>query len=106
MAAFEYADAGESDATLSTAIQAFEIAERFGDANIAAAALMLRGRARLARGEIKAGLAMLDEAMVSVVSDELLPAVTGLIYCNVIDACQEVYDLRRSQESTSALTLI
>ena len=104
MSAFEYADAGEPDAMLSTATQAFEIAERFGDANIAATALALQGRARLARGEIKAGLAMLDEAMVSVTSDELLPVVTGLIYCNVIDACQEVYDLRRSQEWTSALT--
>ena len=104
MAAFEYADAGESDAMLSAAIQAFEIAERFGDADIAAAALVLQGRARLASGEIKAGLAMLDEAMVSVTNDELLPVVTGLIYCNVIDACQEVYDLRRSQQWTAALT--
>ena len=103
MAAFEYADAGESDAMLSAARQAFEIAERFGDPNIAAAALVLQGRARLARGEIKAGLAMLDEAMVSVTNDELLPAVTGLAYCNVIDACQQVYDLRRSQEWTAAL---
>jgi ATP/maltotriose-dependent transcriptional regulator MalT len=103
MAAFEYADAGESDAMLSAAIQAFAIAERFGDPNIAAAALVLQGRARLASGEIKAGLAMLDEAMVSVTNDELLPAVTGLIYCNVIDACQEVYDLRRSQQWTAAL---
>ncbi len=47
---------------------------------------------------------MLDEAMVSVTNDELLPVVTGLIYCNVIDACQEVYDLRRSQQWTAALT--
>jgi DNA-binding CsgD family transcriptional regulator/tetratricopeptide (TPR) repeat protein len=104
MAAFEYAEAGEPDALLATARQAFEIAERFGDANIAATALVLQGRAQLARGEIKAGLAMLDEAMVSVTSDELLPVVTGLIYCNVIDACQEVYELRRSQEWTAALT--
>jgi DNA-binding CsgD family transcriptional regulator/tetratricopeptide (TPR) repeat protein len=104
MAAFEYAEAGDPDAMLATARQALEIAERFGDANIAATALVLQGRARLARGEIKAGLAMLDEAMVSVTSDELLPVVTGLVYCNVIDACQQVYDLRRSQEWTAALT--
>ncbi len=48
MAAFEYAEAGESDAMLSAATQAFEIAERFGDADIAATALVLQGRARLA----------------------------------------------------------
>ena len=103
-AAFEHADAGEIDAMLADAAQAFEIAERFGDSNIAAIALVLQGRARLARGEIKAGLAMLDEAMVSVTNDELLPALTGLAYCNVIDACQQVYDLRRSQQWTAALT--
>ncbi|HEX6759971.1 MAG TPA: LuxR C-terminal-related transcriptional regulator [Propionibacteriaceae bacterium] len=103
-AAFEHADAGELDAMLADATQAFEIAERFGDANIAAIALILQGRARLARGEIKAGLAMLDEAMVSVTNDELLPALTGLAYCNVIECCREVYDLRRSQQWTAALS--
>ena len=103
-AAFEHADAGEVDAMLADATQAFEIGERFGDANIAAIALVLQGRARLARGEIKAGLAMLDEAMVSVTNDELLPALTGLAYCNVIESCREVYDLRRSQQWTAALS--
>ena len=42
--------------------------------------------------------------MVSVTTDQLLPALTGLAYCNVIEGCQEVYDLRRSQEWTAALT--
>jgi DNA-binding CsgD family transcriptional regulator/tetratricopeptide (TPR) repeat protein len=104
LAAFDHADAGEYDAMLSTASQAFEVAERFGDADLAAMALVLQGRARLARGETKAGLALLDEAMVSVTTDQLLPALTGLTYCNVIESCQEVYDLRRSQEWTAALT--
>jgi len=103
-AAFDHAEAGEYDAMLSAASQAFEVAERFGDADLAAMALVLQGRARLARGETKAGLALLDEAMVSVTTDQLLPALTGLAYCNVIESCQEVYDLRRSQEWTAALT--
>jgi ATP/maltotriose-dependent transcriptional regulator MalT len=89
---------------LAAAEAAFEVAERFGDADLAAMALVLQGRARLARGETKAGLALLDEAMVSVTTDQLLPALTGLAYCNVIEGCQEVYDLRRSQEWTAALT--
>ena len=104
LAAFDHAEAGDHDAMLSAATQAFEVGERFGDADLAAMALILQGRARLARGETKAGLALLDEAMVSVTTDQLLPAMTGLAYCNVIEGCQEVYDLRRSQEWTAALT--
>ena len=103
LAAFDHAEAGEHDAMLDAASQAFEVAERFGDADLAAMALILQGRARLARGETQAGLALLDEAMVSVTTDQLLPALTGLAYCNVIEGCQEVYDLRRSQEWTTAL---
>lgn len=104
LAAFDHANTGEYEAMLTTATQAFEIADRFGDADLAAMALVLRGRALLARGETRAGLTLLDEAMVSVTNDELLPVVTGLAYCNVIECCQEVYDLRRSQEWTAALT--
>jgi hypothetical protein len=44
----------------------------------------------------------MDEAMVAVTAEELSPIVTGLIYCSVIDGCQEVYALRRDQEWTAA----
>ncbi len=101
--AFDHAETGEYDAMLAAATQAFETAERFGDADLAAMSLVLMGRARIARGETKTGLALLDEAMVSVTNDELLPVITGLAYCNVIESCQEVYDLRRSQQWTAAL---
>ena len=35
---------------------------------------------------------------------ELSPIVTGLIYCSVIEGCQQVYELRRAREWTAALT--
>ena len=41
--------------------------------------------------------------MVAVTAGELSPIMTGLIYCSVIDACQQVYALDRAREWTSAL---
>ena len=41
--------------------------------------------------------------MVAVTAGELSPLITGLIYCSVIDGCQQVYALDRAHEWTSAL---
>ncbi|MDN5749991.1 MAG: hypothetical protein L0H64_15995 [Pseudonocardia sp.] len=60
---------------------------------------------RLRPGEPAGGLALLDEAMVAVVGGELRsPVLTGKIYCSVIEACREVYEIRRGREWAGALT--
>ena len=53
--------------------------------------------------QMRKGLALLDEAMVAVTAGELSPIMTGLIYCSVIDACQQMYALDRAREWTFAL---
>ncbi|MCH8111655.1 MAG: LuxR family transcriptional regulator [Proteobacteria bacterium] len=63
----------------------------------------LLGRALIGQGQVEEGLALLDEAMIAVTEGELSPVMTGLIYCSVIDACQEVYALARAWEWTCAL---
>ena len=94
---------GDWDAAFETATGAAAIGRCFQDADLVACALHLQGRALIRKGDIKAGLTLLDEAMVAVTADELSPLMTGLIYCSVIMACQEVYALGRSQQWTSAL---
>ena len=68
-----------------------------------ACARHLQGRALIQQGQIPAGLALLDEAMVAVIVGELSPIVTGLIYCSVIEACQQAYALSRAREWTFAM---
>ena len=64
---------------------------------------MGEGRSLIRLGEIARGMALLDEVMVAVTADEVSPVVVGDIYCSVIDACHETFDLRRAQEWTGAL---
>ncbi|MDN5930334.1 MAG: helix-turn-helix transcriptional regulator [Pseudonocardia sp.] len=82
-----------------------EVGERFGAVDLVAFGLHAQGRMRLRQGEPAGGLALLDEAMVAVVGGELRsPVLTGKIYCSVIEACREVYEIRRGREWTGALT--
>ena len=83
--------------------EAGEIGERFGDADLVALARHGRGRALIRLGEVRAGVALLDEAMVSVEAGELSPLIVGDVYCSVISGCLEVFDLGRAQEWTAAL---
>ncbi len=95
--------AGDCEAAYATAIRAVEIGERFAEADLIACARHVQGRAIMQRGQVEVGLALLDEAMVAVTTGELSPIMTGLIYCSVIEACQQVYALGRAREWTSAL---
>jgi DNA-binding CsgD family transcriptional regulator len=96
--------AGDLDGAIRAASEAVAVGERFGDPDLLALALHMHGRALLRQSRVEEGLALLDEAMVSVATGELSPQVTGLIYCSVISACREVWALGRAHQWTAALT--
>jgi len=95
--------AGDIAAAHTAFTQATEIGERFGDVDLTALARHGQGRTLVAMNDTAAGLALLDEVMVAVAGGEVAPIVTGAVYCSVITACHDLFDLRRAQEWTTAL---
>jgi DNA-binding CsgD family transcriptional regulator len=83
--------------------RAAEIARRFGDRDLASLSCAGRGRAQIRLGHVAEGVALLDEAMAAVVAGDVTPLLTGDIYCIVLEACQETFDLRRAFEWTLSL---
>jgi DNA-binding CsgD family transcriptional regulator len=101
---FQHEAGGDFAAAAATAAAAAEIGQRFGDADLFALAVSSQGYMLNKQGQVKEGLGLLDEAMVAVTTGELSPIPAGLVYCGVILACQEVYELGRAREWTAALT--
>ncbi|GAA3123291.1 DNA-binding CsgD family transcriptional regulator [Kribbella aluminosa] len=74
------------------------------DAGLLVLATLGRGRCLMTTGRGAEALAALDEAMVHVTGGRIGPEVSGLAYCAVIDLSMQLYDVRRAQEWTRALT--
>jgi DNA-binding CsgD family transcriptional regulator len=96
-------ESGDYEAAYAAAADAAAVGERCGDPDLVACARHQQGRIRLQQAQVEAGLALLDETMLAVTAGELSPLVTGLMYCSVIAACQQVYALDRTREWTAAL---
>jgi DNA-binding CsgD family transcriptional regulator len=83
--------------------QAADIGERCRDRDLLALARHGQGRVLLVTGCTAEGFAMLDEVMVGVTRGEVGPLVAGVVYCSVLSACHDMFDLRRAKEWTTAL---
>ncbi len=94
---------GDAASARAMARRAAAIGERFAEPDLIACARHLEGRALLRQKRLKAGLALLDEAMLAVVAGDLSPIMTGLVYCSVIGTCHEIHDLRRAREWSLAM---
>ncbi|MGH8983364.1 MAG: LuxR C-terminal-related transcriptional regulator [Acidimicrobiia bacterium] len=101
---FQHEAGGDFAAAAAVAADAAAIADRFDDVEGVALAVQAQGYMLIKAGRVKDGLALLDEAMVAVAGGKVSPIATGIVYCGVILACQEVYELRRAQEWTAVLT--
>ncbi|MGZ5353559.1 MAG: LuxR C-terminal-related transcriptional regulator [Actinomycetota bacterium] len=93
---------GDLDRAVGLAERAIEVGRRHGVQDLVAMAIHTEGLALVAKGRMREGIALLDEAMAAVVAGELSPFFTGVIYCAVISACLELGDLRRAGEWSDA----
>jgi ATP/maltotriose-dependent transcriptional regulator MalT len=94
----DFARAGE------TAARVVQTGRRFAEHDLIAMGLVMQGRIMIYSGRVPEGLALLDEAMVGVSAAEISPIVAGMVYCSMIEACQELSDFSRAAAWTSALT--
>jgi ATP/maltotriose-dependent transcriptional regulator MalT len=94
----DFARAGE------TAARIVATGRRFSEPDLVAQGLMMQGRIMIYSGRVPEGLALLDEAMVGLTAGEVSPIIAGMVYCSMIEACQELSDFSRAAAWTSALT--
>jgi len=94
---------GDITAAHTLFCEAVTVAERFASRDLMALALHGQGRTLLRLNRTSEGLSLLDEVMVAVSGGEVVPIVAGAVYCSVISACHDMFDLGRAQEWTTAL---
>jgi ATP/maltotriose-dependent transcriptional regulator MalT len=93
---------GDMPRALELAGEAAELGRRLDDPDLSAMATHMQGVLLVAAGDIARGVALLDEAMTSVVAGQLSPWFTGIVYCSVIGTCLEIADVRRADQWSEA----
>jgi DNA-binding CsgD family transcriptional regulator len=84
--------------------RAAAIATQHDDDELGALARLSLGRVRIFLGQITTGVRLLDDGMLVVGSEPISPIAVGDGYCTAIDACHDLFDVRRGQVWTDGLT--
>lgn len=84
--------------------QAATTGDQFHDADLIALGRLGQGQALIQQGSIAEGIKLIDETMITAEGEEVFPVVKGIVYCAAIETCRRVWDLKRAQEWTLALT--
>src|SRR5919201_6415534 len=96
------ADQGDLDRSIEYAKEGVAIGERVGDKDVQALALVQHGMLLVAKGQVREGMALVDEATMGAVSGDLSLMTTGRVYCCTISACRDISDYRSASDWTEA----
>jgi len=99
---FDAVRARELEVASGLIAEAGAIARRFHDRDLATVVRHLDARTLLARGQASAGLAILDDVVVTATTSEISPLIAGLLFCSVIVTAHQAHDLGRAREWTAA----
>jgi DNA-binding winged helix-turn-helix (wHTH) protein len=91
---------GDNATALDRAEQAYALGIRLRDIGIETLGLLYRGHALMARGEMRCGVALHDEAGATILSGQAEPWLGGNIYCGIIWACRNRADWQRAAQWT------
>ncbi len=100
--AYERMLTGDLPGAREWARRAVEVGSRY-DPAACAIGRVAEARLRILDGDVRQGLALLDEAGVATVSGELDPLSTGVVYCELVCALQGLAQYDAAEEWTEAM---
>jgi class 3 adenylate cyclase len=86
------------DECIEIAGQAMDVARRTGNGDALYQAMSFSGMAHVFKGDLQAGLALIDEAAAAASTGQLDLRTASDIYCNTISCCRSVGDLGRAAQ--------
>ena len=95
--------AGDYESCRGLLHRAIELGLGRGDADLVTIATTMCGRTTLKLGSMESGLALLDAAMVRILTRTTSPRATSVMYCAAIGSCYEVHEIARAMEWSVAL---
>lgn len=95
---------GDHRAAEAVFIEAARLADRYDEPDLIALSRLGQGQALIGAGDTVRGRELLDEAMVAVTTGEVSAITAGIVYCAVIIACRDSFDVHRAAEWTAALS--
>jgi class 3 adenylate cyclase len=93
---------GDLEEALEHANRVFEIGTRLADRDLIGLGMEDKGAVLVQLGRVEEGMALLEEAMVAAIGDELSPRAAAIVYCNATIACEDVADFRRAADFSEA----